>query len=87
MSFDALSDAESPIMSAVEESLAETTTQILGPSWRKVNLREFENAGRRIRVEIRGGDQQGRIVVVSGIQEIECHSRSLRDVLMGITAS
>jgi hypothetical protein len=87
IAFDALSDAESPIMSAVEESLAAITSEILGPRWRKVELREFENAGRRIRVELRGGDQEGRIVVLSGGEEADCRNRGLRDVLSEITAS
>jgi hypothetical protein len=85
ISFEALSDAESPIMLAVEESLAESTTEILGPSWRKVEMREFEKQERRIRVELRSWDHAGRIIVVDGSEEINCVNKSLREVLAMIT--
>jgi hypothetical protein len=71
-------------MLAVEESLADATKEILGEGWRKVELREFEKKGRRIRIEIRSFDHAGRIVVVNGEEEIECTDKSLQTVLEDI---
>jgi hypothetical protein len=85
ISFDALSDAESPIMLAVEESLALVTSQFLGPSWRKIELHQFERQGQRIQVELRHIDQNGKIVVINGSEETECLNRSLQDVLANIS--
>ena len=85
ISFDALSDAESPIMLAVEESLALATSKFLGPSWRKIELHEFERQGQRIRVELRNIDQDGRIIVKNGSEETECINRSLQDILANIS--
>lgn len=85
ISFDALSDAESPIMLAVEESLALVTSQFLGPSWRKIELHEFQRQGQRIRVELRNIDQDGKIIVIDGSQESECINRSLQDILANIS--
>jgi hypothetical protein len=88
ISFDALSDAESPIMSAVEESLSVATSQFLGRSWRKVELREFENQRRRIRVELRRFNGSGKIIAVhNGSEETECINRSLQDVLTSISST
>jgi hypothetical protein len=87
ISFDALSDAESPIMLAVEDSLSAATLDILGKSWRRIEMREFDNGGKRIRVELRGRNHMGKIVVVNGSDEIECVNRSLKDVLSGIAGS
>lgn len=85
ISFDTLSDAESPIMLAVEESLSIATSQFLGPSWRKIELREFENQIKRIRVELRRFNSNGNIIIVSnGSEEIECTKRSLQDILASI---
>ena len=85
ISFDALSDAESPIMLAVEESLSAATLEILGHGWRRIEMREFDHAGRRIRVELRGRNHMGKIVVVNGSDEIECINRGLKEVLLGVT--
>jgi hypothetical protein len=85
ISFDALSDAESQIMLAVEESLAVATLALLGPEWRKIELREFQKHGTRIRVELRGSDHAGRIIVVNGSEETECTTTwSLQEILAGI---
>jgi hypothetical protein len=85
ISFDALSDAESPIMLAVEESLALATLDFLGPEWRKIELREFERNGHRIRVELRGSDHAGRIMVINGTEEMECTTtQPLQQILAGI---
>ena len=85
ISFDALSDAESPIMLAVEESLSLVTSQFLGPSWRKLDLHHFERQGRRILVELRYIDQDGKIIVINGSEETECVNRSLQDLLANIS--
>lgn len=85
--FDALSDAESPIMLAVEESLATTASQCLGPAWRKIEMREFECKGRRVRVELRNYDGGGKIVVVDGSEDIICDNMSLLNVLTNISGS
>src|SRR5262245_25776742 len=87
ISFDALSDAESPITLIVEESLSSVTGEILGGQWRKIEMREFDRSGRRIRVELRGQDHMGKIIVVDGSEQIDCVDRSLRDILLGITGS
>ena len=87
ISFDALSDAESPIMLAVEESLGLITSQFLGPSWRKIELHQFERQGQRIRVELRHIDQNGKIIVVNGSEETECLNRSLQDILANISST
>ena len=85
MSFDALSDAESPITLFVEESLSSSALEILGQRWRKVEMREFEDGKRRVRVELRGKDNMGRITVVKHAgQELDCVNRSLKDVLISI---
>jgi hypothetical protein len=86
ITFDALSDAESPIMLAVEESLASTAQNILGHQWRKIEMREFERRGRHVRVELRSFNHAGKIVVVHGTKEMECTDRSLQDVLAYILA-
>jgi len=85
ISFDALSDAESPIMLAVEESLACITSSLLGPTWRKIEMREFEKGGKRIRVELRGSDHAGKIIVIHDSEEIPCVNRSLADILSSIS--
>jgi hypothetical protein len=82
---DALSDAESPITLLVEESLSCVTQEILGGKWRKVQLREFECKGKRLRVELRGKHNLGKITVLYGDQELDCVERSLRDVLIEIS--
>jgi len=74
-------------MLAVEESLSTTSLDILGPKWRKIEMGEFESSGRRIRVELRGQNHMGKIVVLDGSEEIECIHRSLREILSGITES
>ena len=81
ISFDTLSDAEIPIKLAIEESLAIAASEFLGPTWRKVELREFENHGKRIRVELRHSNNEGKIIVVNDSEEIECINRGLQDVL------
>jgi hypothetical protein len=86
ISFDTLSDAESPIKLAVEESLAIVASEFLGPAWRKVEIREFENRGKRIRVELRHSNNEGKVIVVNGSEEIECINRSLQDVLATISS-
>jgi hypothetical protein len=85
ISFDALSDAESPIMLAVEESLSSITSSLLGPTWRKIEMREFEKDGKRIRVELRGSDHAGKIMVLNNSEEIPCVNRSLQDILSSIS--
>jgi len=85
ISFDALSDAESPIMLAVEESLSAVTAALLGPGWRKIEMREFEKDGKRIRVELRGSDHVGKIIVLNGSEEISCVNSSLKDILGSIS--
>ena len=85
ISFDALSDAESPIMLAVEESLSAVTAALLGPGWRKIEMREFEKDGKRIRVELRGSDHVGKIIVLNGSEEISCVNSSLQDILSSIS--
>ena len=84
ISFDAFSDSLSPIILAAEESLAATTSRLLGPSWRKIQLRDFEKQKQRIRVELRLSDQGGKIIVINGSEETECVNRSLQDVLVNI---
>jgi len=84
ISFDALSDAESPITLLVEESLSCITKEILGDKWRKVQLREFECADKRLTVELRGKDNLGKITVLYGSRELDCIERSLQDVLTEI---
>jgi len=83
ISFDALCDAEGPISLVVNENLAETVKRILGPSWRKYGLHEFENGGQRLRVELQRS--KGVISVVHGATEIQCVNRSLQDVLSSIS--
>lgn len=85
ISFDVLSDAESPIMLAVEESLSSITSSLLGREWRKIEMREFEKEGKRIRVELRGSDHAGKIVVVNNSEELACVNRSLQDILSSIS--
>jgi hypothetical protein len=85
ISFDALSDAESPIMLAVEESLSAVTAALLGPGWRKIEMREFEKDGKRVRVELRGSDHVGKIIVIHDSEEISCVNRSLQDILSSIS--
>jgi hypothetical protein len=72
-------------MLAVEESLSEVALEILGAEWRKVELREFQRKGRRVRVELRNWDHKGRITVVDGPREISCVQRSLKEVLTKIS--
>jgi hypothetical protein len=83
ISFDALSDAESLIVTAIDESLSLATSRILGPQWRKIELRRFENRERCLHVAIRrdSHDQAGTIVVNMGDGESPCINRSLSDEL------
>ena len=84
ISFDALSDAESLIVMAVDESLSLATSHILGSKWRKMEMRRFENGQRRLHVGIERNSQDlgGTIVVKMGDGEgIPCINRSLSDVL------
>jgi hypothetical protein len=85
ISFDALCDAEIPITLAVEESLSEVVKQFLGPTWRKIELHEFEKQERRIRVELQQSDWSGKVIVVNGPEEIDCTNRSLEEVLRSIS--
>lgn len=88
ISFDSLNDAEGPIMLAVEESLSSATSQFLGQSWRKIELREFENQRQRIRVEIRRVNGNGKIISArKGSEDIECINRSLQDILANISSA
>jgi len=84
ISFDALSDAESLIVMAVDESVSLATGHMLGSKWRKVEMRHFENGQRRLNVGIERNSQDlgGTIVVKMGDSEgIPCTNRSLSDVL------
>lgn len=84
ISFDALSDAESLIVMTVDESLSLITSHILGPQWRKMELRRFENGKRQLHVGIHRNshDQGGTIIVKSGDgADVPCIDKSLSDVL------
>jgi hypothetical protein len=88
ISFDALSDAESLIISAIDESLASATSQLLGPTWRKVELRRFERGEKRLQVGIQrtSADRGGIIVVKLGDgQAIQCTNRSLSNILANLS--
>jgi len=79
-----LSDAESLIVMAVDESVSLATGHMLGSKWRKVEMRHFENGQRRLNVGIERNSQDlgGTIVVKMGDSEgIPCTNRSLSDVL------
>lgn len=72
-------------MLAVEESLSAVTAAVLGPGWRKIEMREFEKDGKRVRVELRGSDHVGKIIVLHDAEEISCVNRGLQDILSSIS--
>jgi hypothetical protein len=77
-------------MMAVEESLSIATSRFLSQLSPEDGLREFENKGRRIRVELRrvnGNNDRNVLVIINGSEEIECINRSVQDVLANISSN
>ena len=84
ISFDALSDAESPIVLAVQESLSSTTHTLLGPTWHKLDHHEFVRDTQHLRVDLL---PDTAIIVTHNGQEKACINTSLEDVLASVPLS
>ena len=81
ISFDALTDAESPIILAVQESLSSATHAILGPTWHKLDHHDFVRNTETLRIDL---FPDTAILVTHNGQEKACINMSLQDVLASI---
>jgi hypothetical protein len=81
ISFDALTDAESPIILAVQESLSSATHTLLGSTWRKLDHHDFVRNAETLRIDLL---PDTAIIATYNGQERACINTSLQDVLASI---